>query len=200
MMQSACLDHGARVRVSWVELDCLRPKFLSTPLRAKRRHGRGRCRISLDEDTSRITPRMMKSLPWIGREEVNTSTRERERERYHPRRSIRRAVGAEGRRSPSANMPASTPVTIEATAAQVDNTIALPCFKPRVCLEQPNMKREYILCFRKCLHIQYIRPFLEVGKEVAVRSEINIKQWSCYLANKSRTTAQYADRNTNGKQ
>lgn len=61
---------------------------------------------------------------------------------YHPRRSIRRAAGAEGNRSPSANMPARTPVTIEATAAQVDTTIALPCFKPRVCLEQ---RKEEIL-------------------------------------------------------
>lgn len=29
-------------------------------------------------------------------------------------------------------MPASTPLTIDATAAHVDTTIALPCFKPRV--------------------------------------------------------------------
>lgn len=52
---------------------------------------------------------------------------------YHPRRRVTRAPGAEGNRSPKANIPASTPVTIEATAAQVDTTIALPCFNPRVC-------------------------------------------------------------------
>lgn len=52
---------------------------------------------------------------------------------YHPIRRERRATGAEGNRSPNASIPASTPVTIDATAAHVDITIALPCFKPRVC-------------------------------------------------------------------
>lgn len=55
---------------------------------------------------------------------------------YHPSKSQRRDVGAEGNRSPKANIPAKTPVTIDATAAHVDTTIALPCFKPRVCLEE----------------------------------------------------------------
>lgn len=53
---------------------------------------------------------------------------------YHPSRSERRAVGAEGNLSPKASMPASTPVTIDATAAHVDTMIALPCFKPLVYL------------------------------------------------------------------
>lgn len=52
---------------------------------------------------------------------------------YHPSRSERRAVGAEGNRSPNASIPESTPVTMDATAAHVDTTIALPCFRPRVC-------------------------------------------------------------------
>ena len=52
---------------------------------------------------------------------------------YHPSRSDKRAVGADGNLSPKAIIPATTPVTIEATAAQVDTTIARPCFKPRVC-------------------------------------------------------------------
>lgn len=52
---------------------------------------------------------------------------------YHPRRSARRAFGSEGSRSPKANIPASTPVKIDATAAHVETTIALPCFRPRVC-------------------------------------------------------------------
>lgn len=55
---------------------------------------------------------------------------------YHPSRSERRAAGAEGNRSPKVSIPASTPVTIEATAAHVDTTIALPCFRPRVCLKK----------------------------------------------------------------
>ena len=54
---------------------------------------------------------------------------------YHPRRREKRAAGAEGKRSPRASIPASTPVTIDATAAHVDKTIALPCFRPRVCSE-----------------------------------------------------------------
>lgn len=41
-------------------------------------------------------------------------------------------MGAEGSFSPKASIPASTPVTIDATAAHVETTIALPCFKPRV--------------------------------------------------------------------
>lgn len=53
---------------------------------------------------------------------------------YHPSRSAKRALGAEGRRSPKASMPASTPVKIDATAAQVEIIIALPCFRPRVCI------------------------------------------------------------------
>lgn len=47
-------------------------------------------------------------------------------------RSKSRPDGEEGNFSPRANIPATTPVTIDATAAQVDTTIALPCFSPRV--------------------------------------------------------------------
>lgn len=42
-------------------------------------------------------------------------------------------------------MPASTPVTIDATAAHVDTTIALPCFKPRVYLEEREQLLSQIL-------------------------------------------------------
>lgn len=52
--------------------------------------------------------------------------------KYHPSKSKRRGVGAEGSRSPKASIPASTAVTIDATAAHVETTIALPCFNPRV--------------------------------------------------------------------
>ena len=52
---------------------------------------------------------------------------------YHPRTSKIRANGATGNISPRANMPTTTPVTIDETAAHVDTTIALPCFKPFVC-------------------------------------------------------------------
>lgn len=51
---------------------------------------------------------------------------------YHPKRSKSRPDGEVGNFSPRANIPATTPVTIDATAAQVDTTIALPCFSPRV--------------------------------------------------------------------
>lgn len=57
------------------------------------------------------------------------------KENYHPSKRENRAVGAEGSFSPNASIPASTPVTIDATAAHVDTTIALPCFKPCVCLQ-----------------------------------------------------------------
>ena len=52
---------------------------------------------------------------------------------YHPSRSKIRATGAEGNRSPNASIPASTTVTIDTTAAHVEITIAIPCFRPRVC-------------------------------------------------------------------
>ena len=52
-----------------------------------------------------------------------------------------RAFGAEGSLSPRASIPASTPVKIEATAAHVEIIIALPCFRPRVCIWRSKYKR-----------------------------------------------------------
>lgn len=57
---------------------------------------------------------------------------------YHPNKSDIRASGAEGSCSPKASIPASTPVKIDATEAHVDTTIALPSFKPLVCLKARN--------------------------------------------------------------
>jgi len=54
-----------------------------------------------------------------------------------------RAFGAEGSRSPKASIPASTPVKIDATAAHVETIIALPCFRPRVCIWSSKNKRGY---------------------------------------------------------
>lgn len=71
---------------------------------------------------------------------------------YHPRRSVKRAFGSEGSRSPKANIPARTPVKIDATAAQVETTIALPCFRPRVCKrrEDSDYLKSYCLWNRHC--------------------------------------------------
>jgi hypothetical protein len=51
---------------------------------------------------------------------------------YHPSKRKSRPVGAVGRCSSSATIPAITPDTIDATDVHVDTTIALPCFRPRV--------------------------------------------------------------------
>lgn len=55
---------------------------------------------------------------------------------YHPSRRSRRAFGAEGSLSPKATIPATTPVKIDATAAQVETIIARPCFRPLVCITE----------------------------------------------------------------
>jgi len=77
--------------------------------------GLGRRAINLVELTSSITPVIMKN---------------------HPSKRKNRAVGALGRCSSSAIMPATTPDTIDATDVHVDTTIALPCLSPRVCTKK----------------------------------------------------------------
>lgn len=56
---------------------------------------------------------------------------------YHPSKTKKkRPVGAVGRCSSSATIPATTPDTIDATDVHGDTTIALPCFRPRVCTNE----------------------------------------------------------------
>lgn len=95
---------------------------------------------------------------------------------YHPTKRENRAIGAEGSFSPKASIPASTPVTIDATAAHVDTTIALPCFKPCVYLQHKKdithlkgsstinkgMNPEFSTCFTKT------RKIFTETKELAV--------------------------------
>ena len=59
---------------------------------------------------------------------------------YHPSKRKNRAVGALGKCSSSAMMPATTPDTIDATDVHVDTTIALPCLSPRVCTKKRTMR------------------------------------------------------------
>uniref|UniRef100_A0A0A9E2Y9 Secreted protein n=1 Tax=Arundo donax TaxID=35708 RepID=A0A0A9E2Y9_ARUDO len=84
--------------------------------------GLGRLAINRDELTSNITPEIMKN---------------------HPSKRKRRAVGASGRCSSSATMPATTPDTIDATDVHVDTTIALPCLRPRVCMTKSIIRGKY---------------------------------------------------------
>lgn len=56
-------------------------------------------------------------------------------EPHHAKSNNNRPLVEAGKDSPSANKPTKTPVIIEATAAHVETTTALPFFKPLVCHE-----------------------------------------------------------------
>ena len=72
-------------------------------------------------------------------------------------------VGEVGNFSPKANIPATTPVTIDVTTVQVDTTIDLPCFSPQSDLikgknKKIKLQEDNMLCYtRRCTHIYKCR-------------------------------------------
>jgi hypothetical protein len=73
---------------------------------------------------------------------------------YHASKSKYRPKDEPGSDSPSANRPIKTPMTIEATAAHVETTTALPSLRPLVCPITHTSLSIHKIPSRRCPHVR----------------------------------------------